>query len=55
MREHDATLERSIWAAIVALEEGAEISETLSEDESGRIEAQYKREPAKRLRNILEK
>ena len=38
--EHDVTLERSIWATIVALEEAAEISEGLSEDENGRDDAQ---------------
>ena len=30
VQDHDAALERSIWAAIVALEEGAEISKNLS-------------------------
>ena len=53
--EHDVTLERSIWATIVALEEAAEISEGLSEDENGRDDAQFKREQAGRLRGVLER
>ena len=55
VQEHDATLERSIWATIVALEEAAEISEGLSEDENGRDDAQFKREQAGRLKGVLER
>lgn len=54
VQEHEATLERSIWEAIVALEEGAEISQNISEGENG-AEAQLKREQAESLRGFLKR
>lgn len=52
---HNGTLERSVWAAIVALEEGADICEKLSESEDAIAEAQLRREEAARLRRALER
>ena len=51
---HEDTIERSLWAAVVALEEGIEISRILSSDnpeESARQRA--RREMARKIRNMI--
>lgn len=54
--EHDRTVERSLWASLLALEESAELAEKRAAEEGGAAveEARVKRERAAALRKILE-
>lgn len=54
-QEHITTVERSLWAAIVALEESADIAESVSGERvaEGLESARQRREEAARLRDVL--
>ena len=54
---HHETVERSLWASVVALEEGADIAEQLAPELgiSGLEEANKQREQAAFLKTILAK
>jgi len=54
--EHHATVERSLWASVVAMEEAADIAERLAPevDEDGVEEARRLREQAALLKAMLE-
>jgi two-component system, chemotaxis family, protein-glutamate methylesterase/glutaminase len=54
--EHHATVERSIWSAIVALEEAADIAERLTPELGDRAleDARFKREQVAALKKVLQ-
>ena len=53
--EHHDTVERSLWASVVALEEAADIAERLAPElgQEGKEEASKQREQAAFLKTIL--
>ena len=54
-KEHQDTVERSLWAALVAIEEAADIAERLAPElgTDGSVEAGKQREQAALLKDLL--
>jgi two-component system chemotaxis response regulator CheB len=53
---HEETLERTLWAAVVALEEGVEISRLLRSNKPGETQRlQYRSDMAAQLREMIGK